>query len=162
MRLAYGYAAVAALVAAQIAYFYGRLPDSVASHFGGNGMANGYMTRAGFVKFYVGLLLFVALTFGLVSFAARAIPVALINVPNKERWFSGERESESRAWLARELLGFGLVVMLFLVAVTHRVFMANVDGGRRPCMPTPYLLTCMGGLLAASLVMAFRTMRRFS
>jgi hypothetical protein len=161
MRMAFGYAAVVALVGGQIAYFYDRLPDRVASHFNGSGFANGYMSRADFVGFYVGLVLFLLAVFGGVALIIRSLPAALINLPNKDYWFAEEREASSRAWLSRELQGSGLVTVLFIVAVMHGVFMANTSGSR-PCLPTPYFLACMGGLLTAITVLMFRMLRRFT
>jgi uncharacterized membrane protein len=161
MRLGHAYAAVVALVVAQIAYFYGRLPDVVASHFARDGLANAYMPRASFVAFYAGLVVFLLLVFGAVSFLVSVIPTELINVPNKEHWFTDERAATSRAWLGRELRGMGLVTVVFLVVVMQRVFMANVEG-TRPCLPTSYVLVCIGGLVVALGAMAVRLMRRFS
>src|SRR5262245_32560841 len=121
-RIAYGYVLLFALVGAQIAYFHGALPDVVASHFGARGVANGYMSREGFVGFYTGLVVFLSVVFWGTSRLLRSIPAQLINVPNKDYWFAPEREADSRTWLARELLAFGLVVVLFVVAIMQGVF----------------------------------------
>ena len=161
MRLALAYAALVALVGGQIAYFYDRLPDRVASHFNASGFANGYMSRGGFVEFYAGLVVFLMVVFGGVALTFRAVPVALINLPNKDYWFAKEREESSRAWLSREMGAFGLVVILFIAGVMQRVFMVNTTG-ERPCLPTSFVLGWMGALVAVIFVMAFRMLRRFS
>jgi len=157
----YAYLVVMGLIAAQVAYYYGRLPDVVASHFGANGLANGFMSRAGFVGFYVGLVLFLMAVFAAVSALLRAVPTELINVPNKEYWFSGEREQSSRAWLSRDIQILGLGVVVFVAIVMQRVFMANVSG-ERPCLPTKSILVSVGVLMVFMLSMAGRMLRRFS
>lgn len=161
MRIAYGFAAVTALVAAQLAYYVPRLPARMASHFGGDCTPNGYMSKDEFVWFYVGSLVFLFVVFGAVALLLRFVPTSLVNLPNKDYWFSPEREAGSRTWLARELGGFGAVVALFLVAIMQRVLMANTDGAP-PCLPADYVFACLGALVVAVGVMLFRLVRRFS
>jgi hypothetical protein len=96
-----------------------------------------------------------------VSALVRAVPMEMINLPNKAYWFTGEREASSRAWLSREVQGFGLVFVAFIAAVMQQVFVANTTGAR-PCLPTTFLLVCLGGVSVAMTVMTVRMFRRFS
>lgn len=159
--MAFGYAAVLTVVGAQLAYFYGALPDVVASHFGANGLANGYMPRGVFVAFYGGLVLFLLAVFGGIAVVLRSIPVELINLPNKDYWLSGEREASSREWLSRELQRFGLLVVVFIAVIMQRVFMANVDSSP-PCLSPTFVLAGVGSLFLAVVVLTIRMIRRFS
>lgn len=103
----------------------GAMPESVASHFGPGGVANGFMPRQSYAMFMVVLMLLVP---SLIYFATRSasrLPVALINLPNKGYWLAPERQASSLASLGR----FGTFVAYataFLLCLVHwMVIQAN-------------------------------------
>jgi uncharacterized membrane protein len=159
MRL--GYAFVAALAGLQVAHFYGQLPDVIASHFDGNGVPNGFMPRTAFVGFYAGILAFVMVVFGGIGWLSKAIPTKLINVPNRDYWFSQARAAASRAWLAAQFQNFGVVLALFLVVVMQLVFRANT--GPVPArLSAASIVPCLVALLGGTAFLLVRMVRRFS
>ena len=85
----------------------------------------------------------------------------LINIPNREYWFSPERRDESREWLSEQLQSFGLVVALFLVVVMQLVFRANT-GGTPARLPTEYMVPCLLALFGVTGLLIVRMVRRFS
>jgi len=149
------------LAGLQVAYFYGQLPDVIASHFDGHGVPNGFMTRNAFIGFYVGMLAFVMILFGGIARLLKAMPTQLINIPNREYWFSPGQKDASRAWISGQLQSFGLAVALFLVVVMQLVFRANT-GGTPARLPAEYIVPCLVALFGITGFLIVRMVRRFS
>lgn len=83
------------------------LPARVPVHWDGGNVPNGWMTKAGFVRYFVG---FVGLM-NAVLLAAQVVPPRLVRFPHKAAWLSRtEARSELRGRL-RILLAGGLVVI---------------------------------------------------
>jgi len=110
-----------------LAYHRQRLPEVVASHFGASGVANGWMPRDTHVLLAQGLFLFLTAMFCFMGWIMARIPAKWVNLPNKDYWFSAEREAETRRHLASWGHGFGAVVNLFLIFAFHLVYRANLS-----------------------------------
>ena len=76
-----------------IGFYYPALPAQMASHFGPNGEANGYMTKLGFAAFYVVMMAFYAALFAGIGGLLKVLPVNSINLPHKEYWLAPERKT---------------------------------------------------------------------
>jgi hypothetical protein len=107
------------------------------------------------------MLAFQMILFGGIARLLKAIPTALINIPNRDYWFSPARRDESRAWLSEQLQSFGLVVALFLVVVMQLVFRANT-GGTPARLPAAHIVPCLAVLFGAAGLLIVRMVRRFS
>ncbi|MCA6216029.1 DUF1648 domain-containing protein [Ideonella sp. B7] len=101
------------------------LPEVVASHFGVNGAANGFMPRGA----YVAIML--ALALGLPSLLA-FLPGALagqggtnLNIPNREYWLAPERRENTVAFIVAHGRLFAVAVAFFLAYVHWLVVRAN-------------------------------------
>ena len=80
---------VLALVSvAQSVHHYPRLPETLASNFGGAGEPGGWMGKRAFFTVYLGLVSGLFLTFQLSGWCLRFIPPRFMNLPNKDRWLS--------------------------------------------------------------------------
>jgi len=101
------------------------LPQTVASHFGGNNLANGWMSRDGYVLFMLcfslGVPLFMVLTIG---WLPRFMP-RLVNLPNRDYWLSEERRDEALAYLLEHAYRMGSVTLLFMLGLHLLVLDAN-------------------------------------
>ena len=113
-------------LAALYVWFSSRaLPPVVATHFGADGAANGYMTHAVYVRF---MLAFVVLLPWLVNFAMERIlssPRANINLPNRDHWLSESQRGPTIDYLLRHMRWFGLLLAAFLCAMHALVVSAN-------------------------------------
>ncbi len=67
---------------------YPQLPDRVASHFDLSGKADGWSTKQGLLRAYLGIIGLVALTILGGAFGVSKLPVSVINLPNRELWLS--------------------------------------------------------------------------
>jgi hypothetical protein len=120
--LATGAAGVLAL-----AYQRQQLPEVVASHFSGSGVANGWMPRDTHVLFAQGLFLFLTAMFAFMGWIMARIPAKWVNLPNKDYWFAAERATDTRRHLASWGYTFGAVLNLFLIFAFHLVYRANLS-----------------------------------
>jgi uncharacterized membrane protein len=148
-----------ALVAWQSLYFFPRLPPVVASHFGGQGHPNGWMSRdasLGFHLFMVGLM--TAIFFGLPRLLRR-LPVGMINLPHREYWLAPERAESSLRDFEHRFNLFGLAVIAFLTAVMQLVYSINLNPP--PRLPTAPFISLMGAFVAALIFFLIGIYRRF-
>ncbi len=101
------------------------LPERVATHFGGGGQPNGWMSRSGytiFISFFgVGLPLFVV---GL-CFLCRFLPVWTVNLPHREYWLSPERRSRTYSYLLTHNLWLACLLVGFVAGMHYLTIQAN-------------------------------------
>jgi uncharacterized protein DUF1648 len=102
-----------------------RLPARVASHFGADGLANGFMTRQGYLLF---MLVITVITAGLpaylVGIAARRTPMRL-NIPNKTYWLAPERRIATAEFLIGHATALAAGLAMFLLGMHLLVIRAN-------------------------------------
>lgn len=110
----------------QTAYYMPRLPDPVASHFGGSGMADDWMSKDAFVGLFLGMFVVVAASLLLSVFIMGKVPDRWINLPHKSYWLAPERRDQTFADLTRGMTWFGVATMLFLMGLYHLAFEANL------------------------------------
>lgn len=143
---------LALVVAAAVAIVVGTsssLPETVATHFGSGGRANGFMTRTGYQLFYCGLIVF--MTF--VVYAATAwLPARrpdLISIPNRAHWLDPARREAALAGLRI----FGVALAVALVALFVGVHLLILEAHER----TPATLAegTFFGLLGAFVTFVF-------
>jgi hypothetical protein len=128
------------------------LPPIVASHFGGSGTADGFMTRTFYTWF---MLAFVVVLPALLTYLPASIfrrPGPRINLPHSDYWLAPERRDETMAYLIRHTARFGAALTLFLCYVHWLVLKAN-----QSIPPRLDSWLFVGGLIAFLLVMVFWT-----
>lgn len=114
---------------AHMAYYYPLLPDRMASHFGPDGQANGWMGKLGFALFYLGMMAFQGGLFAGIAAFLDKIPDSQINLPHKEYWLAPERRAATLRDFGQQMGRFGIATTLFLMAVIHQVIKSNLRGG---------------------------------
>ncbi len=116
---------------AQVAYYYAKLPDPMAAHFGFDGFPDGWSSRVVFFAIDVGaLILSVGALFALACFLSR-LPDRAINLPNRDYWLSGHRRAESLGFVQRQIGWCAVGVLLFMLLGTQLVIEANLSGAGR-------------------------------
>jgi uncharacterized membrane protein len=124
------------LCIAHAAYYYPLLPDRVASHFGASGQPDAWSSKVSFVKIYVIVVVFMAVLFPGIGLILRMIPVALINLPDKDYWLLPERRQETIAFLSRQFLWFGSATLLLLLDIFHQSFRVHL--GKAQALEHPW------------------------
>jgi uncharacterized membrane protein len=103
----------------------GGLPAVVASHFALGGAANGFMPRAAYIVFMVTVTVLVPALIALSGRVIEALPVARINLPNRDHWLAPERRAETLATLSARSVAFAALLAVFLCFVHWLVLQAN-------------------------------------
>ena len=111
-----------------------QLPVRLATHFGADGHANGWMTRDGHVRFMLGIgwgvPLFILLVIAIVS----RLGGAGLNIPNRQYWLAPERRAQTLALVQRQMVWFACLLVLFFVMIHHLILRANAH---TPAMLSP-------------------------
>jgi len=119
--------ALAAVGAVRYFYYAPRLPEVLGSHFAGNGAVNGWQSKVAFFSTELAVVVLAAVVgFGIPRIIG-AMPVSLINLPNKEFWLSPERRAESLGYLQMHMAWFGCALLAFLLFVMDLVYQANLQ-----------------------------------
>lgn len=145
----------------QIALGYEGMPETIASHFDANGVANGWSSRESFATQMVVLHLFLTTVFVCIGALLPRIPDSLINLPHKDVWLAPERRKETLAWTTDRLAWLGAAVQLLFCAVTQLSLRASGDAEKAlPPWTHWALLAGFFAFMASWLVGFFRRFRR--
>lgn len=138
---------------------YRQLPARVASHFGADGVANGWSSRESYVWTLIVILSLSALTMAGLAAIVRITPTNLVNLPHREYWLAPERREATIA--AFQSFGFilaGLTSLLFLAI--HLLTVAANES--QPAVLSGAVWWLLGAFLAATGGMVFLLYRRFA
>jgi len=129
---------------------YAALPDTVASHFGIDGMPDGYMKKKSFFVFALAtmagltlLLMGVAFVVGAVVNGSQDPPINLIN---KAHWLAPERKEATASFLAAWMSWMCTAVLLLMLDTFRQAIQINL--GSRKTMSFRGLLALLVFLLA--------------
>ena len=111
---------------------YAKLPEVVASHFDAYGNPNGWQTKQAFLAFFIGVTLIPAVLVFVVPAVIKAIPLELINLPNKRYWLSPERSAETIDFLTSRFAWFGSAVYGLMLFVFYYAVQSNLHPHNRP------------------------------
>jgi uncharacterized membrane protein len=143
----------------QIAYFYPQLPETVATHFGLNGEADGWSSKQGWLIFQIILLFGISiLTFGLTTFIEKTDD-QFINLPNKNYWLATERRSETFAYFRQQFEWLGVALFVLLNIITLDTVTATL--GRNQTLSN-FFFFYFFGFIGFILIWTFAFCRRFN
>ncbi len=131
------FVAAAVVCLAQDAYYFGRLPAVVASHFGPSGAPDAWMPRAGFAGLYAFVVLFLAAALTLSTRRAKALPDSRLNLPRKDYWLAPERREATLSEIEARMFVFGAATFVLLFDVFGQAF--RVGRGQAPQLDHPRL-----------------------
>jgi uncharacterized membrane protein len=114
------------LGAARAIYYSQRIPEVVASHFGSQGWANAWSSRGMFFAVETSMIVVVAVLTFAVPRIISAMPISLINLPNKQFWLSAERREQTLSYMRAQFAWFGCALLAFLLFVMELAFRANL------------------------------------
>ena len=125
------------------------LPERVATHFGADGIANGWASREGFTTSIAAVVLLpVAIVQG-VGFLMGRLPPSLINLPNRDYWLAPERRAKTLDHIRTVMLEFGNATFAFLLFVAWSIIEANHSADARLGRLFPYGLLAFLAFVAA-------------
>ena len=137
----------------------GALPDRVATHFGADGLANGWMTRDGYRAFMLALgtlvPLFVVVMAGLApQFASRTV-----KVPHPEYWLAPARRAETLSRMLSHSCWLGSAMLVFFAGMHLLLLRANAE--TPPRLPEGPFIAMVVGFVVVVIVWAFALRARF-
>jgi len=102
-----------------------RLPDVVATHFGDGYLANGYMTRDGYLAFSLAFSAALpVIVASVVGWLPRLFPRS-VNVPNRDYWLALERRDATLESIAIRAILLGGLLTIFMGGVHWLILRAN-------------------------------------
>lgn len=107
------------------------LPATMASHFGGDGRANGWQSQTGFFTLDVAVTVLAAVIAFIVPRIMTVVPPSAINLPNREFWFGPQQREGTVAFFRAQFAWFGCALLAFLLVVNELVFRANLTSPRQ-------------------------------
>ena len=110
----------------QFAYFYPKLPETIASHFDAAGHANGFSSSLSFFLLEGVILAFLLIVFLSTGTILRRLPASLINLPNKNFWLAPERREETFAAFDSFFVWLSVSVFALIVWVNQVALSANL------------------------------------
>jgi len=102
-----------------------KLPDPMASHFGLNGNADGWMSRDTDILLMAGMPLFFAGLFWLAARSAVHFP-KMLNLPRRDYWLAPDRREFTSALLLNRLLWLASVMTIFCGVLHTLTVQANL------------------------------------
>ena len=107
---------------------YTQLPDQVATHFGGSGDPDGWMSRGANLGFSLAMSLLLVGLMPVIAWATTLGDLTFVNFPTKaqkEYWTRPENRAAFRAKFVESMAAFGAMLALFLVAMEIEMVAAN-------------------------------------
>lgn len=150
---------VLAAAAAFVVATSSSLPPTVASHFGVGGVANGFMTRPGYVTFMVGMMLGLAALFEGLPRLLRGLRTASFNLPNRDYWLAPERRDATLDDLQRRMRWLACAMLALLAYVHWLVVQANAI--QPPVLPEQAFILGLAGFAVAVIAWIVAFLRRF-
>lgn len=112
---------------AQAAFYFGRLPDRVATHFDIQGNADGWSGRRAATLMMLGFQCGMPLFILAMGKLASRMPESMLNIPDKEYWMHPDRKAYALQVTADYLTWIAVLVALFIAVLNHLTFLANRD-----------------------------------
>jgi uncharacterized membrane protein len=150
---------LALYAAVHFSAIYRQLPNVVASHFDERGAANGWQTKQAFFTVFVGVTaLCVLIGFGLASLIG-AMPMRLINLPNKQYWLAPEHREETLEWLKAYFGWFACALYVLMIVTYDYAAQSNLHPDNLPSVAR-FVYTLVG-FLAFVIAWLVRMFSRF-
>ncbi len=150
---------LALYAAVHFSSLYPQLPGVVASHFDGRGVPNGWQTKQAFFTTVVGVTVLCALIgFGMARIIG-AIPIQLINLPNKRYWLSPEHREETLGFFRTYFAWFSCAIYALMIIFVDYAAQSNLLRDHPPA--TAHLWYTIGAFLTFLIVWLVRMLTKF-
>jgi uncharacterized membrane protein len=146
------------LAVVQAVYYFDKLPDTIATHWGGLGHANAWSTPT---QFFTTLFAIEAVCLGwllIIPFFPK-IPDSQFNLPNKDYWLAPERREKTYESIGCVLLNIGIVTQVMFLAVVQMAIQANF---RQPPVLSKGIIYVLVAYLVYTLFWCVASFRKYS
>jgi uncharacterized membrane protein len=139
--------------------YYPLLPERMASHFGFDGMPNGWMPRD---AFFLVMLIVVGLTAVITILTPRFIaarPDNQLNLPHKAYWLAPARREATFRFIGAQMAWFGCAVLFIVLFGTSLAIRANLSPDGR--LDNGTMIKVMAGFLLLTILWMVRFIGHF-
>ena len=119
----------------------GQLPAQIASHFGADGVPNGWMTRDGYRLF---MLAFAIVLPGIVVLGLTFRPgcsAKQLKIPNRDYWLDPVRRETTFRYIGAHACWLGSLIVVFITAIHLLLIRANAT--QPPHLPRQLFITLL-------------------
>jgi uncharacterized membrane protein len=148
------------LVAAVIVGSSGTLPERVATHFGRGGMANGFMSRDGYIAFMLAFAVLLPLFVAAMTGVVPRMIASKRHIPNYDYWFAPARREASTARLVSHACLAGCLIVFFIGGLHVVILDANTHTPARMSEPVFFAMLAAFLVGIAAWIVWFRCMFR--
>lgn len=114
----------------QAAYFYPKLPDKIATHYGTDGASDNFSDKKTALIINIALISLMSAIFYGLSWLMKKVPDNLINIPNKAFWLSPENKPLMMKIISAFGIRIGIVTELFLLMLFQHIYSMNLSESR--------------------------------
>jgi uncharacterized membrane protein len=119
-----------ALAGWQSLYFYPRLPDQIATHYGVAGEPDDFTSKkTALILNFTLFCLLNGMFFGM-AWLTKKVPENLLNIPNKDFWLKPENKPRAMELIFGFGLKIGIVTDLFLLILFQHIYAINIDSAK--------------------------------
>ena len=161
-----GYASTLAFIILYVAYVAmvfvtaSELPERVATHFGFEGRADGWMRRGAYQVFAIAFPLVLGLFLTGVSALIRFSPAKYVNLPRKDFWLVPERRALTTAIIRSRMAWLACLMTLFFGGL--HVLTLEANRVQPPQLPMGGLLMVMIAFLISLMIWVILLLMRFA
>jgi uncharacterized membrane protein len=137
----------------------GGLPDRVATHFGADGLANGWMSRDGYRTFMLVLGTVMPILIVVMAGLAPQFGKRLVKLPDPDYWLAPERRALTLASMFSHACWLGSAMLVFFTGMHLLLLRANA--AVPPRLPESAFFTMMGALVIVLIVWTIALRARF-
>lgn len=148
------------VVTAVIVATTGSLPERVATHFGAGGLANGFMSRDGYLLFMLAFTIVISLVVVAMTGLFPGIARSPRNIQHHDYWFAPARRAESSARLLNHACLLGCLIVLFFGGMHGALMVANA--ATPPRLPETAFFIMLGAFLVGIALWIFFMRRMFA
>jgi uncharacterized membrane protein len=147
-----------ATLVVHVIHYYPKLPETVACHFGADGLPNGWMAKPYYAAFTLGIGTFFVVIGLAVPWLTRQLPAEMINLPNKEYWLTPERRAATARAMSHWLRVVFAATLLLFLDMNHQAMRANLGLADR--LTHPWLsLALFVAFTAVAMICLYRRFR---
>jgi len=142
------------------AYYWPRLPETVAQHFDAAGRPNGWSPRADLFLMMWALILGTGLIFLVAPKLLRTLPFSLVNVPHKSYWAATPERQQRAIAIVEDQLAWLAVGVIALHSLIFAALLHSATSGN-PRFPGQALVAAMAAFLAFTVGWSVVLIRRY-
>ena len=140
-----------------VIYFFTKMDQVVALHFGFKGYADNWMSNEAYLFFNVGLFLFLLIVFLGVTWVVNTSSAAFFNVPDRDYWLRKENLPVLKQTVSGVLFAIGIITNLLFIGVNYQIYQADMLTPNKMDMGFFTIMLLMYGVLLVLIIIGMYT-----